>query len=127
MDEHHNTDAPKKKRGGRPRGNCVDVYLAPEEKAAIAQLAARSGKSYSGLLRTLGLNTPIPSILDSDVIAELVRVGAEVNLAGSQLKEWLSADGKDCPPEINPETLLHELQALAEQMRVLMAKAVRER
>ncbi|WP_420177333.1 plasmid mobilization protein [Kerstersia gyiorum] len=121
------TDAPKKKRGGRPRGNCVDVYLAPEEKAVIAQRAARSDKSYSGMLRALGLNTPIPSILDSDVIAELVRVGAEVNQAGSQLKEWLAADGKDSAPEINPEALLREMQALAEQMRVLMAKAVRDR
>lgn len=125
MDEPK-TDAPKKKRGGRPRGNCVDVYLTPEEKAAIAKMAAQSEMSYSAFLRSLGLNTPIRSILDRDVVDEMVRLGTDVRQAGSQLKRWLSADGKDDAPEVNPEALLHELQALAEQMRVLMAKAVRE-
>lgn len=125
MDEQK-PDAPKKKRGGRPRGNCVDVYLTPEEKAAISSLASRSEMSHSKYLRALALNTPIPSVLDKDVVDEVVRLGADVRQAGSQLQRWLSEDGKDSASEINPEAILHEMQALAEQIRVLMAKAVRE-
>lgn len=125
MDEQ-TTNAPKKKRGGRPRGHCVDVYLTPEEKAAINSLASRSEMSHSKFLRALALNTPIPSVLNKDVVDEMVKLGADVRQAGSQLKRWLSADGKDDAPEINPEAILREMQALAEQMRVLMAKAVSE-
>ncbi|MCH4272177.1 plasmid mobilization protein [Kerstersia gyiorum] len=125
MDEQK-TDTPKKKRGGRPRGNCVDVYLTPEEKAAISSLASRSEMSHSKCLRALAFNTPIPSVLDKDVVDEMVRLGADVRQAGNQLKRWLSADGKDDAPKINPEAILRKMQALAKQMRVLMAKAVRE-
>lgn len=105
----------------------MDVYLAPEEKAAISNTASRSEMSHSKFLRALALNTPIPSVLDKEVVDEMVRLGADVRQAGSQLKRWLSEGGKDGAPEINPEAILREMQALAEQMRVLMAKAVRER
>ena len=45
----------KERRGGRPRGARIEVWVTPEERAEIAARADRAGLSLSAYMRAAGL------------------------------------------------------------------------
>lgn len=67
-------DAPRKRRGGRPRGQSIEVWVSPDERDEIADLAAQAGLSKSAYLRAVGLNQPVRSVLDLKAVADLANL-----------------------------------------------------
>lgn len=75
------------------KGNTpINVWVTPEEKAQIEELAEQTGHSMSSLLRTLGIGHMPPSILDSQMICQLAKINGDQGRLGGLLKMWLTND-----------------------------------
>ncbi|MGQ7816016.1 plasmid mobilization protein [Metapseudomonas furukawaii] len=70
----------------------INVWVTPEEKAQIEELAKQTGHSMSSLLRTLGMGYLPTSVLDSKLVLELVKINADQGRLGGLLKMWLTND-----------------------------------
>ncbi len=116
-------EAPKKERGGRPRGRRIEVWVTPDEEADIADKAAQTGMSRSAYLRALGLNTPIRSVVDLKAVADLGRVNGDLGRVAGLLKLWL-VDHGERPDVAQMMQSFRELQA---EVLHLLGRVVRDR
>ncbi len=81
------------KRATTRKGNTpINVWVTPEEKARIEQLAEQTGHSMSSLLRSLGMGHMPTSLLDHQSILELAKINGDQGRLGGLLKMWLSND-----------------------------------
>ena len=78
----------------QPRRNTqpIRVWVTPQEKAAIAEMASTTGNSTSAYLRKVGLGYEVRSILDVGRAQDLVKVNADLGRLGGLLKLWLAGD-----------------------------------
>ncbi|MFD3231510.1 plasmid mobilization protein [Rahnella aceris] len=84
------TEGTKRKAPPRRRGKPIEVWVTDEEKATITERAEEAGMSRSGYLRALGLNTPIPSVVDLTAVADLAKVNGDLGRVAGLLKLWLA-------------------------------------
>lgn len=82
------------KRATRKGSPHLTVYCLPEEKEQISQNAKNVGLSTSAYLLSVGIGYEIKSILDSQLVGDLVKVNADLGRLGGLLKLWLTDDKK---------------------------------
>jgi hypothetical protein len=82
------------KRSTRKGTTPINVWVLPEEKAAIAEKAKAAGLSQSAYLRNVGLGTPVTGVADQEAVMELVKINADLGRLGGLLKMWLTNDEK---------------------------------
>ena len=70
----------------------IRVWVTPEEKAGITEMARTTGNSTSAYLRKVGLGYEVRSILDYGRAQELVKVNADLGRLGGLVKLWLTND-----------------------------------
>jgi hypothetical protein len=70
----------------------IRVWVTPQEKATIGEMASTTGNSTSGYLRKVGLGYQVRSILDFGRAQDLVKVNADLGRLGGLLKLWLAGD-----------------------------------
>ena len=70
----------------------IRVWVTPDEKAGIEEMARSTGNSTSAFLRKVGLGCEVRSILDYSRAQELVKVNADLGRLGGLLKLWLTND-----------------------------------
>ena len=77
-----------------PRRNTqpIRVWVTPEEKAGIEEMARTTGNSTSAYLRKIGLGYQVKSIVDYSKVDELAKVNADLGRLGGLLKLWLTSD-----------------------------------
>lgn len=94
------------------RGKTIPpIRVSDEEYKAIVENAQSCSMPTTSYLRALGLNTPIKSTLDKQLILELMRVNADQGRLGGLLKLWLSGTEKGTRGNtINIRKLLKELE-----------------
>jgi len=119
-------DDTKPRRGTRPRGQRIEVWLTPEELAEIADRAAQSGLSRSAYLRAAGLNHPIRSVYDLKAVAELGKVNGDLGRVAGLLKLWLAEKRGQGAHPIDVEMMMAEFRALQTRLLDIMVKAVKK-
>ena len=87
MNEDTSTKTPPR-RDSTP----IYVWVTPEEKAGINEMARSTGNSTSAFLRKVGLGYEVHSILDYSRAQDLVKVNADLGRLGGLLKLWLTND-----------------------------------
>jgi len=103
-----------KGRGSRPRNQRIDIWVTPEERAEIADRAAATGMSASGLARGVGLGWEAPATINKEALADLMRLNDELNRVGNQLKAWLDSEsGQD---DLDPAAILQSLGEISGEM-----------
>ncbi|MDH4761454.1 hypothetical protein OMP44_00825 [Pseudomonas sp. CBMAI 2609] len=55
------------------RGKPIEVWVTDEEKAAITNEVREAGMSPSGYLCTIGMSTPIRSVVDLTTVGDLAK------------------------------------------------------
>ena len=77
-----------------PRRDSTPIYVwvTPQEKAGIREMARTTGNSTSAYLRKVGLGYEVKSVLDFERVAELAKVNGDLGRLGGLLKLWLSND-----------------------------------
>ena len=77
-----------------PRRDSTPIYVwvTPEEKAGIREMARTTGNSTSAYLRKVGLGYQVKSVLDFERVAELAKINGDLGRLGGLLKLWLSND-----------------------------------
>ena len=103
-----------KGRGSRPRNQRIDIWVTPEERAEIADRAAATGMSASGLARGAGLGWEPPAKINKEAMADLMRLNEELNRLGNQLKAWL--DGEPGQDALDPAAILQSLGEIRGKM-----------
>lgn len=116
---------PCKVRGGRPRGRRIEVWVTPEEEAAIADLAAQTGLSNSGYLRAVGLNQPVRSVLDLKAVADLGHVNGDLGRVAGLLKLWLAEKRGQGARPVEVQGIMNEFRALQARLLHVMGRVVR--
>lgn len=112
------------RREGRPRSNRIEVWVTPDEKAAIAQSAANAGMKESAFLRALGLNVPVRSVLDLEAATELTKVSGDLGRVAGLLKLWLAEKrGIGAEPAV-VASMMDDFRMLQKQMRDLIHVAI---
>lgn len=112
-------------RGTRPRQQRIEVWLSPEELALIDSNAKASGMSRSRFLRELGKGFQPKSYFDNQAIRELVKTRADQGRLGGLLKLWLSErKGEGTHPK-NVRELLHQVEALQQQLAKIVMEKVK--
>lgn len=128
QDDDNTADkAPKKARGGRPRGRRIDVWVTPEEDADIADLAAQAGMSKSAYLRAVGLNQPVRSVLDLKAVADLAKVNGDLGRVAGLLKLWLAEKRGQGARPVDVEGMMKDFRQLQAQVLDLMGSVLRDR
>lgn len=103
----------------------IRVWVTPNEKAGIEEVARTTGNSASGYLRKVGLGYEVRSILDFALAQDLVKVNADLGRLGGLLKLWLASD-KRLEGYSQPElrrlvlALLVKVEANQEEMRSIL-------
>jgi hypothetical protein len=120
-------ETPKKKHGGRPRGERVNVWVTPEEAAGLARMAKQVGMSQSAYLRAVGLNQPVRSVLDLQAMAELANVNGDLGRVAGLLKLWLAEKRGQGARPVEVEAMMRDFRALQDQVRDLMGKVIHDR
>jgi len=111
-----------KGRGTRPRGQRIEVWVTPEERAEIAGRADSVNMSASGYVRAAGLGWEATTAINKNAMADLVRLNDDLNRVGGQLKAWL-----DDEPErgtIDPAIFMRNLQEIKGEMASVMSRLV---
>jgi len=120
--------APKKgPHGGRPRGQHIKVWVTPEEKADLADLAGQAGMKESAYLRAVGLNQPIRSVLDLKAVADLAKVNGDLGRVAGLLKLWLAEKRGQGAPPVVVEAMMDDFRALQGKVLDLMGRVMRDR
>ena len=83
-----------KSRSTRKGTTPINVWVLPEEKAAIAEKAKSAGLSQSAYLRNVGMGTPVTGVADQQAVLEIVKITADLGRLGGLLKMWLTNDEK---------------------------------
>lgn len=119
--------APKKERGGRPRGRRIEVWLTPDEEAEIAERAEQAGLSRSAYLRNVGLNQPVRSVVDLKAVADLAKVNGDLGRVAGLLKLWLLEKRGQGASPVAVESMMNSFRKLQTQVHDLMGRIVRDR
>lgn len=121
-------DAPRPATGraSRPHGRRIEVWLTADEKQALTDRAAQAGLSLSAYMRAAGLNHPIRAVADTQAVADLVKVSADLGRLGGLLKLWLAERRGEGAPPVSVDRVLGETRNLQQRMREL-ASQVRRR
>ncbi|HMM46218.1 MAG TPA: conjugal transfer protein TraJ [Candidatus Macondimonas sp.] len=117
----------KKRRGGRPRGQRIDVWVTPQEYAAIADKARQTGLSHSAYMRAMALNTPVRSIVDLGAVDHLVRVHGDLGRVAGLLKLWLAERRGIGAHPVDVEAMMKDFRSLQREMLELMGRIVFDR
>lgn len=80
------------KKSTRKGNTPINVWVTPDEKAAIEAFAKQCGRSTSGYLRMLGLGYEPKSIMDNARVEELAKINGDLGRLGGLLKLWLTND-----------------------------------
>lgn len=113
--------------GGRPRGQHIKVWVTPEEKADIANLAAQAGMAESAYLRAVGLNRPLRSVVDLKAVADLARVNGDLGRVAGLLKLWLAEKRGQGARPVAVESLMIDFRALQTRVLDAIGRVVRDR
>ncbi len=70
----------------------IKVYCSVEERRLIERQAETAGVSASEYLRSVGLNFPVKSRVDQQVVKEMLKTRADMARAGGLLKMILKND-----------------------------------
>ncbi len=119
--------APKRKRGGRPRSERVEVWLTPKEAADLADMVNRTGMSKSAFLRAVALSQPIRSILDLQAMAELAKIHGDLGRVAGLLKLWLAEKRGQSAQPVDVEVMMRDFRRLQGQASELMGRVMRDR
>lgn len=115
----------KEKRGGRPRGARIEVWVTPEERAKIAERADRAGLSLSAYMRAAGLNHRIKSVYDLQAVGDLVRVNGDLGRVAGLLKLWLAEKPGQGARRFEVDRIMTEFRALQAELSGIMRRAVK--
>lgn len=118
------TEGTKGKARPRRRGKPIEVWVTDEEKAAITERAEEAGMSRSGYLRSLGLNTPIRSVVDLKAVADLCRINGDLGRVAGLLKLWLAEKNGLGASSIEVERMMVEFRELQAGIRGKMSAVV---
>jgi hypothetical protein len=99
-------------RGKRP----FPVLMTPEERVTIERNAAAKGLSTSAYLRTLGLGYEPKSILDTEQVYGLLKLGGDLVRLGGLLKSWLNEQPGRGLPENDVRQLLAQIMETRTQI-----------
>ena len=113
--------------GGRPRGQHIKVWVTPEEKASIADMAAQTGMRESAFLRAAGLGQPIRSVIDLKAVADLAKVNGDLGRVAGLLKLWLAERRGEGARPVVVDSMMKDFRSLQEQLLCLMGRVVRDR
>jgi len=116
-----------RRREGRRRCHRIEVWVTPDEKAAIAQSAANAGMRESAFLRALGLNVPVRSVLDLEAATELNKVSGDLGRVAGLLKLWLAEKRRIGAEPAAVASMTDDFRMLQKQMRDLIHVAIRGR
>jgi hypothetical protein len=101
----------------RPRGQKpFKVWVTPDERTAIEENAAATHLSASAYLRTLGLGYQPKSLLDSQHVLELLKLGGDMGRLGGLLKLWLVDTPGRGAPVADVQEVLREVMALRREI-----------
>jgi hypothetical protein len=109
----------------RPRNKPIKVWVNPEERAAIAALAASSNLSLSAYLRAAGLNHPVRSILDIQAVNELAKVNGDLGRVAGLLKLWLAEKRGIGARPLDVERMMNDFRKLQKQSHEIMGRVSR--
>ncbi len=121
------SETPKKKHGGRPRGERVSVWVTPEEAAGLSDRAKQVSMSKSGYLRAVGLNQPVRSVADLHAVQMLAKVNGDLGRVAGLLKLWLVEKRGQGARPAEVEALMRDFLDLQAQVRDLMGKVIHDR
>lgn len=115
----------KGKRGTRPRGGRIDVWVTDEERAEIAERAAGAGLSLSAYLRVAGLNQPVRTVYDLHAVRDLAKVNGDLGRVAGLLKLWLATKRGEGASPVQVEALMLEFRELQAKTLELMGRVAR--
>lgn len=114
---------PDKSRVNRQKP--VKVYVSDTDRAALEERAAAGGLSLSAYLLAAGLNHPIRATADTQAVADLVKVAADLGRLGGLLKLWLAERRGEGAPPVAVDRVLGETRALQQRMLKLTSQVRR--
>lgn len=119
--------AEKKKTtyGTRPRNEYIKVFVTEDERAELVERAAQAGMSQSAFLRSVGLNEPIRSVVDLQVVADLGKVNGDFGRIAGLLKLWLAEKRGEGASAIDVESVMMEFRSLQVAIGVKMGAIVK--
>lgn len=120
-------ETPKKKHGGRPRGEQISVWVTPDENVRLSEMARQVGMSKSAYLRAVGLNQSVRSVLDLQAVADLAKVNGDLGRAAALLKRWLAEMHGEGARPAEVEALMRDFRVLQGQVRDLMGRVIHDR
>ncbi|WP_078059522.1 plasmid mobilization protein [Xanthomonas massiliensis] len=120
-------ETPKKKHGGRPRGERLSVWVTPEEAAGLSAMAKQVGMSQSGYLRAVGLNQPVRSVLDLQAVQMLAKVNGDLGRVAGLFKLWLAERRGEGAKPSEVEAMMRDFRDLQRQVRDLMGEVIHDR
>lgn len=107
---------PKTARGSRPRSRRVEVWLTADEKGVVVGRANAGGLSLSAYLRAAGLNHPIRATVNTEAVARLAKVTADIGRLGGLLKLWLAERRDYGAPAVRVSQVLDDINRLQQQL-----------
>lgn len=108
----------------RPRST-IKVFVTPEERASIADLAKSANLSLSAYLRAAGLHQQIRSVLDVQAVTELSKVNGDLGRVAGLLKLWLATKKGEGAHSRDVELMMKEFRKLQKQSHEIMGRMMR--
>lgn len=115
----------KGKTPARRRGKPIEVWVTDEEKATITARSKEAGMARSAYLRALSLNTPVRSVVDLIVVADLAKVNGDLGRVAGLLKLWLAEKRGQGANVIDVESVMVEFRELQASVREKMGLIVK--
>ena len=108
-------------RDTRKHGKHLRVPVLPSEELTIKENASKASLTVAEYLRRLSLGYEITSTLDSQYVAQIVKINADQGRLGGLLKLWLTDDAKltACGTPLTPgmvRALLKRIEANQDEM-----------
>ncbi|MGH2291278.1 MULTISPECIES: conjugal transfer transcriptional regulator TraJ [Pseudomonas] len=108
-------------RDTRKYGKHLRVPVLPSEELTIKENASKASLTVAEYLRRLSLGYEITSTLDSQYVAQIVKINADQGRLGGLLKLWLTDDAKltACGTPLTPgmvRALLKRIEANQDEM-----------
>jgi hypothetical protein len=98
------------------------VYVTEIERGRIVELAQSARLPVSVYLRRLGMGYAPRSTLDHQAVLALAKVAADQGRLGGLLKLWLSERPGQGASVSDVRRLLHQIEALQEELRQLVRR-----
>lgn len=82
----------KKSESINRSASSIKVYLLPDEKKLIEELAKQAGLSLSQYLARVGTGYKVKSVIDYERVREIAKANGDLGRLGGLLKLWLTDD-----------------------------------